>query len=69
MEDDIAYFSQKNYGKSTEIEPDKFTESAIPANSNETNNSNVLGSSFEDFLVQTNLNKTSEVKQKKSKKK
>ena len=68
MEDDIAYFSQKNYGKSTEIEPDKFTESAIPANSNETNNSNVLGSSFEDFLVQTNLNKTSEVKQKKSKK-
>ena len=65
MEDDIPDFSQKNYGKSYEIEPDKFTESAIPPNSNDTNNSNMLGSSFEDFLVPTHLNKTSEVKRKK----
>ena len=66
MEDDIPDFSQKNYGKSYEIEPDKFTESAIPPNSNDTNNSNMLGSSFEDFLVPTHLNKTSEVKRKKA---
>ena len=54
MEDDIAEFSQKNFGKNAEIvDQDKFTESEIPRNSDD-NNSNVIGSSFEDLL---NFNK------------
>ena len=54
MEDDIAEFSQKNFGRNAEIvDQDKFTESEIPRNSDD-NNSNVIGSSFEDLL---NFNK------------
>jgi len=68
---DDENYTQQNYIKSDKlrIEQDKFTESAIPPNSTETNNSNVFGSSFEDLLAITNPNKGKEKKEKNSDKK
>ena len=61
MEDDIAEFSQKPFTRNQDIvEQDKFTESEIPRNSDD-NNSNVIGSSFEDLL---NFNKGKEAEAK-----
>ena len=67
----MGEYTQKNYIKNSDIEPDKFTESIIPRNSTETNNSNVFGSSFEDIFAQANLSKKvslsmQEFKEKKS---
>ena len=71
MDDELMNYTQQNYIKSDKlsIEQDKFTESAIPPNSTETNNSNVFGSSFEDLLAATNPNKGKEKKEKNSDKK
>ncbi len=69
MEDEIIDFSQKNFVKSSDLEQDKISQSIIPPNSTETNNSNVFSSSFEELLAQTNLNKTFPIKPKDIKKK
>ena len=68
MEDDIAEFSQKNFGRNAEIvDQDKFTESEIPRNSDD-NNSNVIGSSFEDLLNFNKGGKEGDPKNKENKK-